>query len=410
MANDNDENRFFASCPQYLEELLLEEIKELGIRGAHPKRGGVEFSTTSFKAIQVILHSRIASRVFYEFSHFQAADEKGIYKGGRDIEWNRAMNVNQYFKINTLLDQQAVHFFKNSNYLSQLLKDSLADYFKDTLGKRPSVDLKRPDVTYLLRIEGQGVKDSDWRCSVLVDMCGEPLSNRGYRAPGHRAPLRENLAAAIIKTLEWDSLNESFTDTMCGTGTLLIEAALIAGDIAPSYLRLKEAREEGQTAFAFQKHAYFLSDRKLRDKFTIEADKLLAQASEGLRNLPDGQFFANDNDMKSISIAKDCLDRAYLDGLVEFTVEDATEMGPLAENPGVVICNAPYGERLGEIDELGDLYYKYGENLKANFKGYRAYVFTSEPSLRKKISLQTSARIPMRNGNLECRLLRYNLY
>ncbi len=410
MARELNETRFFASCPQHLEELLLEEVKELGINDAEIKKGGVEFMTTPFRALRVILNSRIASRVFYEFRHFKAMNEEEIYKEGLDIFWDRAMNVNQFFKINTILDQKAVHFFKNSKYLSQLLKDSIVDFFKESKGKRPSVDLKRPDVTFLLRIEGQGKKNAAWRCSVLIDMCGEPLSNRGYRAPGHRAPLRENLGAAIIKSLEWDKEKESFTDTMCGSGTLLIEAALLAGDIPPSYLRLKRLIENNETVYAFQNHPYFARDSKLKEMFSKEATKLLDKAAEGLRNLPEGQFFGNDNDIRAISVAQDCLDRAFLDGLVEFTVDDATTMPPLAEEPGVVICNAPYGERLGTEEELGELYYNYGENLKTNFTGYRAYVFTSGPELRKKISLQTSARIPLMNGNIECRLLRYDLY
>ena len=191
-----NEQRFFASCPVFLEELLLKEITDLGIPESRVARGGVEFSTTPIRALKVVLYSRLASRVFKEITNLNFMDEKEIYPSARQFFWEKVMRVDNTFKISTLLDSKASFTFKNSNYLSLVLKDAIADHFTELNGNRPSVDLEHPHISFLMRIEGRGRKDLPWKGIVYIDLCGTALSNRGYRHTGHEAPLRENVAAA----------------------------------------------------------------------------------------------------------------------------------------------------------------------------------------------------------------------
>lgn len=408
-AKSINEQRFFASCPLFLEELLLKEIESLGIPEARIARGGVEFATTPIRALKVVLYSRLASRVFKEITNLNFMDEKEIYPSARQFYWEKVMRVDNTFKISTLLDSKASFSFKNSNYLSLVLKDAIVDHFKELNGNRPNVDLDKPQISFLMRIEGRGRKDLPWKGIVYIDLCGSALSNRGYRHTGHDAPLRENVAAALVMMSGWNPQSESFTDPMCGTGTILIEAALIAGNIPPTYLRVMDAIENNRGVFPFQRQTWYQRDAKLRELFEKEMKKI-HQALPACFDAIPSHLFGADLDKNAVHLAKKNLRAAQLEKKVTLMQADATTLRPFTDLSGVLLCNPPYGERMGTEEELGDLYYAFGENLKNNFKGNRAYILTSSTELRKKISLHANTKTPVMNGNLECRLLRYNLY
>ncbi|MGZ3807193.1 MAG: THUMP domain-containing class I SAM-dependent RNA methyltransferase [Bacteriovorax sp.] len=405
-----DQSTFFASCPREVEPLLEKEIRDLGITRLEVEKGGVAFKAETEEALDVLLNSRVASRVFKEIQVYTIASEKDLYARAKEKWWDKVFSVHQTFKINTLFDRDTKEHFNNSMIFSQLLKDAIVDNFREKFGERPSVDTGRPDVTFLLRVERKPGTDL-FNARILVDMCGEPLSNRGYREESLKAPLRENLAAAIILTTDFDPEKDIFTDTMCGTGTFLIEAILMRAKVAPTYLKVRQYIEKKAPVFDFLKHPWFLADRKAHRLFDERAQVIYNHSLSALNELQTRQFFGFDITERALETTRIHLHNAMIDQqIVTLNKRDATKITPMDEPPGIVIANPPYGERMGEEEELKSLYHDYGENLKQNFKGFRAYVFTSNPLLRKAISLGTSKRHTFYNGSLECRLLKYDLY
>ncbi|MEA9355209.1 THUMP domain-containing protein [Bacteriovorax sp. PP10] len=405
-----DQATFFASCPREVEHLLEKEIRDLGITRIEVEKGGVAFKAEIEQALDVLLQSRVASRVFKELQVYTIASEKDLYARAKEKWWDKVFTVNQTFKINTLFDRETKENFSNSIIFSQLLKDAIADNFREKFGERPSVDTGRPDITFLLRVERKQGTDL-YNARILVDMCGEPISNRGYREESLKAPLRENLAAAIILTTDFDPEKDIFTDSMCGTGTLLIEAILMKAKVAPTYLKIRQFIEKKVPVFDFIKHPWFTVDRKAVRIFEEKAMAIYNHSLAALNELQSRQFFGFDITERAMETTRIHLHNAMIDQqIVTLNKRDATKITPMDDPPGIVICNPPYGERMGEEEELKQLYKDYGENLKHNFKGFRAYVFTSNPMLRKCISLGTASRHTFYNGSLECRLLKYELY
>ncbi len=405
-----DQSTFFASCPREVEYLLEKEIRDLGITRIEVEKGGVAFKAEIEQALDVLLQSRIASRVFKELQVYTIASEKDLYALAKEKWWDKIFSVHQTFKINTLFDRDTKENFSNSIIFSQLLKDAIADNFREKFGERPSVDTGRPDITFLLRVERKP-GTALYNARILVDMCGEPISNRGYREESLKAPLRENLAAAIVMTTDFNPDADIFTDTMCGTGTLIIEGILIRAKVAPTYLKIRKYIEKKAPIFDFIKHPWFQADRKAQRIFDEKAQAIYNHSLAALNELQTRQFFGFDISERALETTRIHLHNAMIDQqIVTLNKRDATKITPMDEPPGIVICNPPYGERMGEEEELKSLYKAYGENLKHNFKGFRAYVFTSNPLLRKEISLGTSKRHTFFNGSLECRLLKYDLY
>ena len=404
-----DQPTFFASCPREVEHLLEEEVRGLGVTRVSVEKGGVSFLCETEQALKVLLHSRVASRVFKEIQIYTIASEKDLYTKAKDKWWEKIFDLKQTFKINTLFDKETKEHFNNSLIFSQILKDAIVDNFREKFGSRPSVDTENPDITFLLRVEKKS-NSNLYTARILVDMCGIPLSHRGYREDPLKAPLRENLAAAIIKTTDFDPEVDIFTDCMCGSGTLLIEAILIKAKIAPTYLRMRAYIERQVPVFDFLKHPWFLADKKAVRLFDILAQDVYNHSIKALNELQTRQFFGFDISERALETTRHHLNNALIDPqIVTLNKRDATKITPMDPPPGIVICNPPYGERMGEEDQLMKLYKDLGENFKHNFKGYRAYVFTSNPLLRKCISLQTSKRHSFYNGSIECRLLKYEL-
>ncbi|MBL6990427.1 MAG: hypothetical protein ISR65_11640 [Bacteriovoracaceae bacterium] len=412
---DRPKPTYFASCPRAMEELLVDEIKKQRISDVKIHKGGVSFQAEEMKAFEVILESRIASRVFKEIYNFEFGKEKDIYHWAKKQNWPSFFSLRQTFKINTLLDYAASSSFRNSIAISQILKDGIVDKFREVTRKRPDVDLNEPEITFLLRIEHKTGRNKlkQWNGRILIDLCGnEPLSNRGYRRAEHSAPMRENLAAGIILSTDWDPKKDTFIDSMCGQGTLLIEALLIKERVPPTFLKIKDIVEHNATPFAFMKHKWFQKNQGLVKKFRQRVQAKHEIWGKKWSTYKTNVFYGFDISSGALKATEKNLRRAVIPpSIIPLARKDARSLRPVGRRSGIVICNPPYGERMEEDDDrLRDLYHDYGENLKRNFKQFRAYIFTGNLELRKSISLQTSRRITMYNGNIECRLLKYELF
>lgn len=400
---------YFASCPKGVEELVEKELLTLKIKTPKIKQGGVQFQADFKDVVQFMLFTRLTSRVYREVTFFTINKEKDLYKKVKEYEWQKLINIDQTFKITTLLNPLANQEIKNSHHLSLVFKDAIVDKIRESSGNRPDVNVDNPDYSFLLRLEKTPRKNNFWG-SILLDLTGLPLSNRQYRPSGHVAPLRENLAAAIIELSGFDG-SQTLHDLMCGTGTFLCEALIKKYNLPPTYWRLRE----NPIPFGFMKHKWFLRDEELlawaRDKFKMTLD----DAAQTLDKVVSEDIFVSDLHTNSRKLTLQSLKKFYKLGTgVNFKIQDATsakpELPPVDGTKGIVIINPPYGERMGEVEDLKDLYHQLGENFKQNWKGHNIFILTSEPELRKAISLQTSKRIPLYNGSLECRLLRYDIY
>ncbi|MCF8060813.1 MAG: hypothetical protein K9K67_16030 [Bacteriovoracaceae bacterium] len=400
---------FFASCPRGLEELLLKESEHYNFDHVEITRGGINFKSNSLKAINFLLETRIASKIYKEVGSFEFKSDKHLLQAASELPWQKILNPTDTFKFTCVISRDANKHFRNSHYLSLVLKDSIVDTFKKSSGTRPSIDLDKPNYPFVLRIEPNN-KGDQFKGIVSLDLAGYPLNQRGYRSTGHQAPIKENLAAALIMSTNWDKSTPLY-DPFCGSGTFLIEAALIRYQIAPTYLKLL-SRGEGER-FAFEGQKWFEKETTIHASFENLCKELLVRAKNGLNNNGVAEFHGNDVDSKSIEILMEAWSNLGLPRKsLRISTVDALKWKPQVDlSQGTVITNPPYGIRLGEKDEkLEQLYYEFGENLKNNWKGFSAYLISQDSNLRKKISLKTSSRFSFYNGPLECRLLGYDLF
>jgi 23S rRNA G2445 N2-methylase RlmL len=394
---------FFASCPKGSEEFLAKEAKALGLSG-EMAQGGIAFSSPIWMALELMIRSGVASRVMREIATYPVHYPKDIHTGAVKLPWTEILDVEQTIKVSTIFDPKAKALFKNSVLTAQILKDAVADHFRNAIGRRPNVDLRHPDVSLVLRIETGSTGGLIAR--VLIDMCGEPLSQRGIRLSGHDAPLRENLAAALVRSTDWKPESEPLIDPLCGSGTILIEAFILQNNIPPSFWRLKALREH---SFACLSQLWFTNrnDTKWDELYA----RALSDGERGLANPVIGKLVGHDINPRVLEATKKSLRSAGipLEAII-LRPADARSLNPLVPGPGVVLTNPPYGERMGEQEEALELYSEIGENLKKNFKGFRAYLLAPHGDFKKVISLRTSQKLQFWNGDIECRLLKYDLF
>lgn len=408
-------NAFFASSPTGLEELLESELKAFGAKETRVVKGGVHFDSFPDIAIKAIINSRIASRIYKKMFGFEARVEKDIYYRAKEIKWKSVFNLDQTFKIQVIQGKSPEGTkrskFPNSMFLAQQLKDAIADRFREDTKERPYVDKVAPDVSILMRVEPNDNPHSQKEeATILIDMCGQALSNRGYRVKTFSAPLRENLAAGILMLAGYDG-SQTLVDGMCGSGTFLAEAAMIKANIPPSFNRILDHKEHGDSlSWDFLNHNYYTKDKYLVERTQKMVDEAFKLADKGLASLTKGSIFGYDLDNGALDIASYNLQVSGLLNGIELNNADATEIKKPIDGPGIFVVNPPYGERLGEEEELAKDYHDLGENLKNNFKEYNAYVFTGNLPLLKKISLRTSKKHILFNGNIEARLAEYKLF
>src|SRR5690349_169017 len=387
MARMSDALSLFATASRGLEPLLARELAALGASKVKEQGGGVAFAGDLSLAYRACLESRLASRILLPLSRFPLADADGLYQGARAIEWTDVFDVTSTFAIEVAGRSAAV---THTHYAGLKVKDAIADAFRDKTGKRPDVDTERPQLRVHLHLD----KD---HAQLALDLSGESLHRRGYRRDGGTAPLRENLAAAILARCDWPALAAQGTpllDPMCGSGTLVLEAALMAADVAPGL-----ARER----FGFE--SWLEHKPKLWREIKAAA---AARAETGrARELP--LLLGSDVDPAAIHAARDNARRAGFAEKVRFTVQDLAAARPASPLQGLVVTNPPYGERLGAEAEVIKIHSLLGATLKQHFGGWQAAVFTGRPDLGPRIGLRAHDTFSMYNGPLPCKLLRFEV-
>jgi 23S rRNA G2445 N2-methylase RlmL len=406
---------YFASSPSGLEELLAKELADLGAKTTVVVRGGVQFEGSHDVALKAILFSRIASRVFKFLYQFDVNNEQDYYLAATDIKWKSLMDLEHTFRITTIFGDLPFERdeFRNSQFANLKLKDAIVDYFRHHEGVRPSVEKDSPDVSFLARIDRGDEKP--YKATIMYDLCGDPLNQRGYRVSKTEAPVKENVAAGIIQLVKWDPENEDFIDGMCGSGTFVIEAALMAAGIAPSYLRVEwHLKNPSQNKpWTFLNYQWLTKDQELLKEFKDLLKEISESTVKGLEKLAGmkGRIAGNDLSEMSLISARENLREAKLDKVIGLSQVDARVLNP-NQNKTLFICNPPYGERLehGEEEKLKALYKGLGDHWKHNFKGHRAALFTGNLQMLKSVGLKSSKKHMLYNGDIDCRVAEYNLY
>ena len=373
---------YFATCPRGLEELLERELTALDARDVHRVPGGVGFSADRATCYRSNLQSRFATRILMRLDQRPYRNEQDIYEAALTLPWQQWFSASQSIRV----DINAIRSpLRSLEFATLRIKDGVCDRFRQDAGKRPDVDTRSPDVRIHAFLDAA-------RITLYLDTSGEPLYKRGYREAGAEAPLKENLAAGLIALTGWQA-DEPLLDPMCGSGTLLIEAAMRAMHIAPGIGR----------SFGFQRLKDF--DAGLWAKLQEEA----RAAEQRARPLA---LFGSDLHAREVERARRQLSAAGLEHAVKLKQAQVTDLRPPAEargQPGVIVMNPPYGVRIGEQEKLTALYPKLGDWLKQHFAGWRCYIFTGDAGLPKAIRLHPSRRTPLYNGPIECRLYEYRM-
>ncbi len=372
------QHNYFATCPRGLEALLVDELASIGAKAIQATDGGVSFGGDLAVCYRANLESRIATRVMWRVASGQYATEDDLFNAAYKLDWPGWFKVSNNFMVKVTGVKCPL---KSLEFATLRIKDAVCDKFRQVVNSRPYIDTKEPDV----RIHAYLAADS---YQFYLDTSGQALYQRGLRRASIEAPLRENLAAGIIKLSGWNP-GMPFLDPMCGSGTFLLEASMMALNIAPG----------SQRDFGFEKLKNF--DESLWTKLRQEALKKT-------KPVVFSKIYGSDADLRAVRIAKQNLQQAGLLDAVQLAQLEFTQV-PAPAGEGVMVANPPYGVRIGEDEELAALYPKMGETLKRNFAGWNAYFLTTDMRLPKLMRLSPSKRTPLFNGPLECRLFEIKL-
>jgi len=373
-------NRIVITCAKGIAPFLKEEVLSLGFPILSEGIASVETEGTMDDAMRLNLFIRTGQRVLFLLEAFNAKNPDELYRKISRMRWEDYIPEDDYICVTSSVDTPTI---KDSRFANLKCKDAIVDRIKERRGRRPDAGPERDRIVVHLYWKGD-------LCQVFLDTSGEPLSKRGYRKIPLKAPMQETLAAAVVLATGWKD-NGNFINPMCGSGTLAIEAALIALNRAPGLLRSN----------------YGLMHLKgfNEPSWNVMRKKIKALAKNSLK----GKIIATDIRQEAVEAAKKNAATAGVEHWIEFGVCDFSET-PVPEGGGVVILNPEYGERLGKVEELNETYKGIGDYFKKKCKGYRGYIFTGNLDLLKKVGLKTSRRIPFFNSNIECRLLEYDLY
>ncbi|MVN92247.1 THUMP domain-containing class I SAM-dependent RNA methyltransferase [Mucilaginibacter aquatilis] len=374
------ESKIIITCNKRLAPYLQQEVEALGYTIKRAFQTGVELVGTVNDCIPLNLNLRCASQVLYSLASFEAADPQRLYNELVQIEWENLLDFSGYFSITSNVNNEHI---LTPLFANVKVKDAIVDRIKEKKGIRPN---SGPELNKaVLHLYWQ-----DDKAEIFVDTSGETLAKHSYRKIPGKAPMLEALAASTIMATSWDR-QSSFINPMCGSGTLAIEAALLATDKSPGLFRMNYSFMH---FMGYDEQVFFTERRKLKDK---------AKKETGFRIL------ATDLSEDAVDVARKNARTAGVEHLIEFAVCDFADT-EVPEQPGVVMFNPEYGERLGTHTKLEATYARIGDYLKQKCKGYKGYVFTGNPDLAKKIGLQASRRIEFYNGKLDCRLLEYSIY
>ena len=361
-----------------LEQTLADELKSLGVAEPKPVNRAVVFEGDTSLLYKVNYCSRTALSVLLKVAEFRIRSSNDLYKNSLDIDWEKYISREQSFSVVPVIHSPV---FNHSGYAGLLLKDSIADWFRQKTGKRPSVDTNDPDIIFNLHI-------SNDQATVSVDSSAIPLFKRGYRKEQGTAPMNEVLAAGIVLLSGWDC-KSSFLDPMCGSGTLPVEAALLASGIPPGRFR---------NFFGFQRWPDFNADLFAKVKEECEA-KITK---------PDAMIACSDISDDAVTNTRRNIESSGLSDVITLKKADFRDLKG-DEAGGFIIMNPPYGERLEHTD-ADDLYSMIGTTLKHNFPGYKALLISSDKESLKQVGLKPEKKITLFNGSLECLLVKYDLY
>ena len=362
----------FVTCPRGLEAPLSQELEQLKCQDIRAVDGGVACKGGMEQVYRINLHSRTASRVLLRLTKSGYRSEQDIYKAAKNIRWTDWFDLEQTFKVKVEGKRAQV---KSLDFVGLKIKDAVCDVFRDACGARPSVGKIRPDIRIHAFIDERDIQ-------IFIDTSGEALFKRGYRQDTGEAPMRENLAAGLLLLAGYDG-TQPFQDPFCGSGTIVIEAAWIATRRAPGLMR----------RFGFEKLKNF--DAALWKKLQHEAETQI-------RPTP-APISGSDNDRYMIRAAVANAQAAEVDTFIRFEVKDAQDSRPNGEG-GILISNPPYGVRLAEVQALQALYPQLGAWLKQHYAGWLAGMFTGDRDMPKFMRLSPKCKIPLYNGNLDCRL------
>ncbi|MDD5267340.1 MAG: bifunctional 23S rRNA (guanine(2069)-N(7))-methyltransferase RlmK/23S rRNA (guanine(2445)-N(2))-methyltransferase RlmL [Methylococcales bacterium] len=380
--------QLFATTPKAMETILTEELQSLGINNIKATMAGVAFQGDLETAYRACLWSRTANRILLVLSSFEVKTQEDLYNGVQKINWFEHINPEDTFAVSfSAKNSQAIN---NTHFGALKVKDAIVDQMRVKFQKRPSINTGQPHIRINVYLNGESAQLS-------LDLSGESLHRRGYRDINIKAPMKENLAAAMLLRCGWPEIAKqhgSLIDPMCGSGTLLLEGAMIAADYAPGLLR---------DYFGFtgwKKH-----DAECWKKLRIEA---LQRRKAGLEKLPVIAGF--DQNRHTVNAAQTHIANAGLQNKIHVERRDIEDAEPAESwKPGLLICNPPYGERLGDAQETAELYKKMGETLKAHFIGWKAALIISDPELGFRLGIRSQKPITLFNGALECKLLRLNI-
>ena len=362
----------FVTCPRGLEAPLSQELEQLKCQDIRAVDGGVACKGGMGQVYRINLHSRTASRVLLRLTKSGYRSEQDIYKAAKNIRWTDWFDLEQTFKVKVEGKRAQV---KSLDFVGLKIKDAVCDVFRDACGARPSVGKIRPDIRIHAFIDERDIQ-------IFIDTSGEALFKRGYRQDTGEAPMRENLAAGLLLLAGYDG-SQPFQDPFCGSGTIVIEAAWIATRRAPGLMR----------RFGFEKLKIF--DAALWKKLQHEAETQIRPAPAAISG--------SDNDRYMIRAAVANAQAAEVDTFIRFEVKDAQDSRPNGEG-GILISNPPYGVRLAEVQALQALYPQLGAWLKQHYAGWLAGMFTGDRDMPKFMRLSPKRKIPLYNGNLDCRL------
>lgn len=377
---------FFATAPKGFTDLLAKELSQIGAIQVTETRGGATFTGDLETAYRACLWSRLANRILLPLAEFQAASSDALYEGVKRINWSQHLGPEQTISVDANVSNSDI---SHSHFAALRVKDAVVDYFRETYSQRPDIDVSQPDIRincYLFRN----------RASIYLDLSGASLHQRHYRLEAGAAPLKENLAAALLLRSRWNEIyakRGAFVDLMCGSGTLVIEAALMAADVAPGLTRT-------QWGFLnWRQH-----NQGIWQRLSSEAQ---FRREKGLQQLPVMLGF--DSDKRVLEQARSNAARAGLDDKAQFIYQDIFNFRHDLPAQGLLLSNPPYGKRMADDPRLPDLYKALGDIAKTQLNGWKAALFTEDASLGKHFGIRAEKLHTFYNGALPCKLIQFNI-
>ncbi|HDL5269016.1 TPA: bifunctional 23S rRNA (guanine(2069)-N(7))-methyltransferase RlmK/23S rRNA (guanine(2445)-N(2))-methyltransferase RlmL [Mannheimia haemolytica] len=385
-----NQTTYFATAARGFEEILKTELEQICAAECKVAQGGVHFTTTQKGAYQALLHSRLASRILLPLISTKIFSDSDLYASIVSFNWADLFDPRDTFYIDFSGTNREI---RNTQFGAMRVKDGIVDYFERKGFARPTVDKDNPDVRIRVYLDRENVV-------VSLDLSGDALHIRGYREETGKAPLRETLAAAIILRSGW-KVGTPLVDPMCGSGTLLIEAAQMAANIAPQLHR----KHWGFNAWKGHQQAMWKAvlDEAFRN---VELGAVGENCNSSLQKM----FFGFDLDHRVLTKAKQNAKNAGVDHLIQWQQGDVAALkNPIPEKIGTVVCNPPYGERLGTTPALIALYSVFGQRLKQQFAGWNASIFSGEPELLNCLRLRSARQFKAKNGPLDCVQKNYSI-